>query len=377
MAHAYTPGLKVTAKTLVRKKRILPLKGEVVVSVGDQVDPDTVVARTDLPGEVGVVNVANLLGVTPEEVPECMLKKESDAVEEGEVIAVSKSFFGLFKSEAKSPMSGTIESISSVTGQVLIRGPAVPVEVKAYLRGKVVAIYENEGVGVETWAAFVQGIFGIGGETHGEIKVVVNSPDEVVTADHIDDSCKGKVVVGGSLATVDSVRKAIDVGACGFVTGGFHGREIEKILGYDIGVAITGHEDIGITLILTEGFGKISMAKRTFDLLKSHEGQLACVNGATQIRAGVIRPEVVIPLAMPSPSNHVDEGTKFSQGLEVGSPVRVIREPYFGRLGTVVELPPEPHVLDSGSKARVLKVKFWDDNSEAIIPRANVELIEE
>jgi len=377
MAHAYTPGLKVTAKALVRKKRILPLKGEVVVNVGDQVEPDTVVAKTDLPGEVGVVNVANQLSLAPEEVPECMHKKEGDPVEEGEVIALAKSFFGLFKSIAKSPMTGTIESVSSVTGQVLIRGPAIPVEVKAYLRGRVVEVYEREGVEVETWGVFVQGIFGIGGETHGEIKVIVSSPEEIVTPDLIDESCRGKVLLGGSLATVEAVKKAVEVNACGLVTGGFHGREIENILGYDIGVAITGHEDVGLTLILTEGFGEISMAKGTFDLLRSREGHLACINGATQIRAGVIRPELVIPLAMPDVGDRADVKAKFSQGLEVGSPVRVIREPYFGRLGDVVDLPPEAQVLESGSKARVLKVKFWDDGSEAIVPRANVELIEE
>jgi len=49
MGHAYTPGLKVTEKLLVTKKRILPLKGEVLVKVGDKVTPDTVVARTNLP----------------------------------------------------------------------------------------------------------------------------------------------------------------------------------------------------------------------------------------------------------------------------------------------------------------------------------------
>jgi hypothetical protein len=63
MAHAYTPGLKVTDRMLITKKRILPLKGEVVVKVGDKVEPDTVVARTHLPGNVEPVNVANILGL--------------------------------------------------------------------------------------------------------------------------------------------------------------------------------------------------------------------------------------------------------------------------------------------------------------------------
>ncbi len=60
MGHAYTPGLKVTAKILLTKNRILPLKGEVVVNKGDRVKPDDVIARTDLPGTVEPINVANM-----------------------------------------------------------------------------------------------------------------------------------------------------------------------------------------------------------------------------------------------------------------------------------------------------------------------------
>jgi len=74
MAHAYTPGLKVTERDLVSKRRVLPLKGEVMVKEGDKVDPDRVVARTHLPGEVIPINVANILGLPPEDVPECMRK---------------------------------------------------------------------------------------------------------------------------------------------------------------------------------------------------------------------------------------------------------------------------------------------------------------
>jgi hypothetical protein len=43
-------------------------------------------------------------------------------------------------------------------------------------------------------------------------------------------------------------------------------------------------------------------------------------------------------------------------------------------IGEVSALPAEPHVLGSGSKARVLEVKF-PSGEMAIVPRANVELI--
>ena len=101
---------------------------------------------------------------------------------------------------------------------------------------------------------------------------------------------------------------------------------------------------------------------------------MACINGATQIRAGVIRPEVVIPIEQ-DVKQTVDEKVFEQKGLDIGSPIRVIRHPYFGTLGTVSELPSPLAVLDSESKARVLEVTF-DSGEKVIVPRANVELIE-
>ncbi len=374
MAHAYTPGLKVARMEIIRKERRLPIKGEVLVNKGDIVKAEDVVAKTELPGNVQPINVAGLLSVPPDELPQLMLKKEGDTVEKDEVIAESRGFFGLFKSTVKSPVKGVIESISTITGQVILREPPFPVEVRAYIDGEIVEVLPEEGVVVETRGSFIQGIFGIGGERIGTIRVAVNSPDEVLTVDHILPDDRDKIIVGGSFVTRDVLDKAVEVGAAGVVVGGIDDSNLREFLGYDIGVAITGNEQKGITLILTEGFGKISMAKRTFELLKELEGMKASINGATQIRAGVIRPEVIVP--------HEGEIQKSSavselkEGLVEGTVVRVIREPYFGRIGKVVSLPPELHQIETEAKVRVLELEF-DDGTRVIIPRANVEIIEE
>jgi hypothetical protein len=136
-------------------------------------------------------------------------------------------------------------------------------------------------------------------------------------------------------------------------------------------VAITGSEDLGLTLILTEGFGHIRMADRTWDLLGSMAGRMASVSGATQIRAGVMRPEILIPREDAASAQHEDHGT----GLESGMLVRVIRQPYFGRIGRVSGLPSELQPLDTEAKVRVLVVEF-SDGERAVVPRANVERIE-
>jgi hypothetical protein len=374
MAHAYTPGLKVVETALVRKQRRLPLAGEVLVKKGDKVKALDVVARTFLPGNVETVNVANKLGMPPEDIPKYMLVEKGAKVEEGQVIARMKQLFGLFTSKATSPVKGAVETVSDVTGQVIIREPPLAVSVTAYVDGEVVEVIGNEGVDVECVGTFVQGIFGIGGEAHGEMITVASGPGDVLSPEDIGPECEGKVILGGSLATAAALKKAIAVGAVAVIAGGFHDRALRDFLGFDLGVAITGHETLGVSLVVTEGFGEMPMAQATFDLLASCEGMLASVNGATQIRAGVIRPEIIIPRPGKIMAKvGAEEGDE--SNLEVGSRIRAIREPYFGKLGEVTSLPVELQVLDSEAKVRVLGVKF-DDGAEDVIPRANVELIE-
>ncbi|MGI6358948.1 MAG: hypothetical protein ACOX2K_09705 [Bacillota bacterium] len=375
MAHAYTPGLKVTDSTLVVKRRRLPILGEVLVKKGDRVTPDTIVARTKIPGDPETLNVATKLGLEAEDVPEVMLVKEGDFIKKGQVIALKKSFFGLFKTPLESPIDGTVDNISTITGQITLRGPAIPIEIHAYIPGVVDEVLDREGVVVSTPAALIQGIFGVGGERQGELVVAVKDPSEVLTGDKITPNMKGKVVVGGSLVTLDAIRKGDEVGVAGLVAGGIIDKDLVEFLGYDIGVAITGQEDIDLTIILTEGFGQIRMADKTFHLLQKLNGKVASINGATQIRAGVMRPEIIVAL------DHLLEKQEFAEseaegGMAIGTHLRIIREPWFGKLATVVELPPELHVIESGSKARVLVAELAD-GTRVTVPRANVELIEE
>jgi hypothetical protein len=376
MAHAYTPGLKVKKFTIVSKTRRLPIQGEVLVKEGDTVTHDQVVARTQVPGEVHLINVANALGVDPEEISQFMLKGLKDPVAKNEVFAQRISFFGLFKSFVKSPVDGTIELVSDVTGQVALREAYIPVEVTAYIPGKVVHVMPREGVTIRTPAAFVQGIFGVGGEAHAQLKMIAKSPDDALTAEMIDSSHSGKVIVGGSLVTGDALAKAAKTGVKGIVVGGVEDEDLIKFLGYEIGVAITGQEEIGLTLIITEGFGKMKMPQRTFDLLKSFDGREASVNGATQIRAGVIRPEIVIALTEKEAKGLVEDEEEATGGMTPGTPVRIIRDPYFGAIGQVASLPVELQKAETESDVRVVQVTL-EDGRKVIVPRANVEIIEE
>lgn len=376
MGTAYTPGLKVSPHTIIQRMRRLPLKGDVLVQPGQSVAPDTVVARANLPGFLQSVKVAAQLGIDADELPGVLLVKEGDAVEKGQILAATKAFFGLFKSDAKSPVGGTVETISAVSGNVGIRQAPLPIELTAYLSGTVADVLPGEGVVVQAEGALIQGIFGIGGERVGEIAMVSPGPESNLTEADITPALVGKIIVGGANISGAALRRASEVGVKGIVVGGIIDRDLIDFLGYDIGVAITGHENINLTLVITEGFGTIAMARRTFDLLHSLEGKSASINGATQIRAGVIRPEVIVPLDPKDPmtpsSGRIGEE---AGNLGIGTPIRIIREPYFGALATVSALPAPLVVVDSGASVRVLEAKL-PDGQRVTVPRANVEIIE-
>ena len=111
MSKSYTPGLKVLKYSKVNKERLLPLKGDVHVEVEEKVQSDTIVASTEIPGNVKMINMVNKLNVDPKQVIDCMLVDINEHVKKGQLIAKNKGLFGLFKTEVIAPIDGQIINI--------------------------------------------------------------------------------------------------------------------------------------------------------------------------------------------------------------------------------------------------------------------------
>ena len=366
-----------TPDTIIQKTRLLPLPGEVVVSEGDSVSAKTIVARAELPGRVYPVNVANRLSVSPSDVSRYLLANEGEEVTQGQVMAENQPWLKWFQTQIPAPVTGTVETVSHRTGQVFVREPPQVLDLGAYIDGHITTVMAQQGVIVKSQGALVQGICGIGGETHGPIVIGVETPEEVLTPEHLGPEHQGHFVIGGAFAQPEAFARARDLGVHALIVGGVDDADLKALLGYDLGVAITGTEQIGFTLILTEGFGRIPMAKRTFELLAAHGGQQASCSGATQIRAGVIRPEIVIPRQLSHTTTAAEKTSKEGggAGIQVGELVRIIREPYFGVLARVNALPAELQKISTESSVRVLVAEL-PDGETITIPRANVEMIE-
>jgi len=378
MAHVFTPGLQVIESTVIEKDRTLPIPGRVLVRMNESVKAEQIVAETEIPNDVQSINVMNLLSISAKEIHKFMLKQEGDPVAEHEPIAQNKPFLGLkfFQTIVRAPFNGTLERISDVTGQVLIRKPPRQISILAYVDGNVKSVCEGMGANVQCPCTYIQGIFGIGGETFGEICMVSSNPASILEESEITPKHAGKIIVGGSHISYKTFKKAMDIGVKGVIIGGFHAKELKAVLGYELGVAITGDEDISTTLIVTEGFGRMAMAERTYNLLKKNNGRRASISGRTQIRAGVMRPEIIIPFTAEESKNARPYDASSESGIQIGDEVRIIREPYFGRLGKLLELPPDLTNIETEAQVRIMKIQLSDTGEIITVPRANVERIE-
>jgi hypothetical protein len=282
--------------SLIRKKRRVPVRGDVFVKVGDAVSPESPIARCIVQNpDIRELKVYSYLDVDPEQARNYMLKGIGDSVDKDEVIAIKRSFFGRQTKVARSPIDVVIESFAYRSGRALIRGNPLPIEVVAHVPGKVAEVIEGEGAFVETNGFRVEGVFGVGGEARGAIRLAAVDTTAPLTSSDIKDSYAGSVVVGGSLVTLDTLKAAQRVGVKGVVAGGVDEKDLTYFLGREIGLGITGQEELGLTLILLGGFGVNPIDQNVFEFFREVEGKLACIDGTTQIRSRILRPEIIVP----------------------------------------------------------------------------------
>jgi len=341
----------------IRRERLLPARGEVLAHSGEQVGPADVVARCQLPGGTEVIDVSRTLGIHRERVAKYIGKNVGDTVQAGELVAGHSGPLGRLKPACRAPVDGHVVAVRD--GLVLIEAAPSTFELRAHLKGQVTTVMPGLGVVISTTGVLIQGIWGSGGEAEGVLKVLVDSCRKPLRARSIDVSCHGTIVAGGSDVDDKALEQAVTAQVRGIIVGSINVnlRPMLKTLPFPV--------------IITEGFGSYPMSEAIFPLLQSNAGREAMINADTQVRWGVRRPEIVIPV-------HADEamvaGDQEAVDLRVGSQVRGLRAPHLGVIGAVTGLPASPLPVDSGTRLLVAEVAF-EGAEPALIPIVNLELI--
>ena len=106
-----------------------------------------------------------------------------------------------------SPMAGVVERICPKSGTITIVRPVRPSQVRAHLPGIVTRAIPEEGAVIEATGAYLEGVFGVGGERYGEILVRSDGPAGRLDEAGVDVSCKGKVLIEGGFVSLEAMQR--------------------------------------------------------------------------------------------------------------------------------------------------------------------------
>ncbi|MCK5051369.1 MAG: glutamate mutase L [Candidatus Cloacimonetes bacterium] len=234
------------------------------------------------------IDVAKRLNVQPKQIKSYLKKGVGDFVYAGDSLA-SRIFDKntALPSIVSSPTTGTIKEVNLETGIVTVQYDKDPYQLKAGIKGKVERVESGTAAIISYSGLTLKGIIGFGTEASGKL-ILIEKPSQL-------DSCQEDEILVFTqridneiliLATKRKVR--------GIIAPSINSVDLVQFIGKEIGVALTGNEDIPFPLILTEGFGNFKMNEDYKKTLSENKGKHIYINGHTQIRAGVTRPKMII-----------------------------------------------------------------------------------
>lgn len=280
---AYIPGTShVTLLATLRRERLLPMAGEVIVEPRQRLEASDVVARTFLAEHHKLVDIARKLGLPPEKADQALLKQGGDPVKAGEAIARRKVFFGLLPRSARSPVEGRL--VAAAGGKALVAAISRPFELRAGVPGSVVTILQSRGVVIETTGALIEGAWGNGQEDFAPLRLAGEDLTKALTAAQVDISMRGSLLVVGGLADAAALKRLAEVHVRGLVVGTLPASLLAPA------------QKLSFPVLVVEGFGQGGFSEPALALLTSSAGRDAWLHAVPRDRFMGRRPELIVPL---------------------------------------------------------------------------------
>lgn len=347
------PILHILPLTTIVRERTLPVAGKVNAHVNQRVNPTDVIAEANFAREHILLDVARTFGVPPDVADKMIKVNEGDRLKQGALVAESGGFISR---SIKAQRAGRV--MVSGGGQVLMEVGDARIELRAGLPGVVTQVIPERGVEIRTAGALIQGVWGNGRIDNGLMTSLIEKPDEVLTADRLDVSLRGSVILGGHVRDADTLRAAAELPVRGLI--------ISSILSSLLQNAV----QVRFPILVLDGFGAMPMNSAAFKLLTTNNKREVTVNAEHFDRYGGNRPEAIIPLPV---SSEPDEPNPY-EAFAVGQQVRMRRAPHAGMIGSLSNLPAGLSLLPSGLRVPAAEVKL--ENGETVLaPLVNLEVV--
>lgn len=345
----------VSKATNIRRECALPdgAIGKIRVTVGMLVDARDVVAHGAIPSRHIIIEGAKFFGLRdPAGLNELMLVEVGKAVTEKQPIAGRSATRG---KRLLSPINGILTRVSE--GRIIIQEMPQLIDLQAGVKGTIAQVNAGRGVIVEAVGAQVEGMWGNGGSVIATLRMEPDAGIESLFTDQLNLTYKGAVIVTRRTLREIGIEIAESQNVAGIIAPSMSADLRERLLKSEL------------TVMLTEGFGAMSMSSAVFNLLSEVEGRQVTLDAYTPSKWDSGRPSVIINIQLeekPTTGN-------FLLALRKGMRVRVNREPYLGQIGRVIELPKKPILLENG--LRVLGARIETITGQIIdVPLSNLEV---
>ncbi len=348
------PTIQISPLTKIRRHRELPVPGKVLVRQGQKVEALDTIAETILSPEHLMLDIASSLNVSTEKADDLIQRAAGESIQKDDLIAGP---VGITQRVVRAPRSGNI--VVAGDGLVLLQVDSTPYEVHAGMPGTVTDLIPDRGAVVEATGALIQGVWGNDQTEFGMMQVRLESPDDQISADSLDVSLRGAIVLCGYCADPHIFQKAADIPLRGLIFTSMDSSLVRLA------------RKAQIPVLILEGFGFHPLSAIGYNLLISHNGREISLNGEARDHYSGTRPEIVIPL---DASQAPEDASLTIEDFARGQSVRVVRAPHKGKSGTIETIYNKPVKFPSGVRVLGAEVVLSDDE-RATIPLVNLEKI--
>ncbi|MBI3109855.1 hypothetical protein HYZ06_02325 [Candidatus Daviesbacteria bacterium] len=372
--------LRVEKDVIARVHRSLKARGQLNVSAGQEVSPDDIVGSCEVSPGFRTFNLSKSLSVSPKEVKKYLKREVGQKIYKGELLAYkNQSFFG-GKKIVISPSDGILEFFNELTGELRLNFLPKKVDLPAAVYGVVEEVDPARGdMIIATQISRIYGMFGTGRSRDGILNFV-GSRDEMIGESKIFATDSDQILVGGSLIYKEAISKAISSGVSGIITGGINSKDYKGMVGGRLIFPKKLETDIGISVIVCEGFGPAPLGEDIYEVLQKYNGKFALLDGNHAIinlpsfeSSSMTRVRnTKLPRLQDSLTLTEDRRTKETE-VGLGSKIRVVGNSFASEQGKVVAIDKTETQLPSGIYACLLTVET--KRRKIKIPGANVELI--
>jgi len=335
------------------RERVLPVKGKVLARLNQRVSPTDIVAEAVWAREHVFLDVTRTLNVTPEAADKLMRCKVGDKLPAGAVIASGR---GLVPKTVRTPREGRV--VAAGGGQVLIESGESRMELRAGISGNVVQVIPDRGVVIQTAGALVQGAWGNGRVDTGVMVNMAEKPDALLTADRLDPSMRGSVIVAGQVKDAETLQAASELPLRGLILASLYPS------------LLPAAREARYPIVLTDGFGALAMNSAAYRLITTNAKREATLNAEVFDRYSGARPEVIIPLPVTTEPPAPTDAMTFAPGQTV----RLRRPPAAGSLGNITTLRSGLTVFPSGLRSAAAEVKL-ENGEQILVPLVNLEVV--